>query len=407
MISDKLRWLPAFLLLLLSALVGGHVFAMSSDPLCPKAEINKTLLERADSLPSAVVKPARRNVFKWIGNYLKNANKEKNKPFDFGLLLGPSYSATTSLGIGVAASGLYSLDRSDSTLQKSNVSLFGNASIAGMLSVGIRGNNFFRHDRFRINYQAYMFTFPSYIWGIGYKSGCEDANKSKYNRVKFQIRPDFQFKIFDNTYLGAVVDVSWVNAYRFERPEVIQGQDPHIQNYGVGVNLIYDSRDFVLNAYRGNYFRLEQMFYPSWMGNKYSFSYTDLTYSAYRQVWKGGVLAMELHGLLNYGSVPWTMLAQVGTMNRMRGYYEGRYRDRNILEGQVELRQRIKGRNGVVAWVGFANVFKNFDNIWFREILPNYGVGYRWEFKKRVNVRLDLGFTKDKPNVSFNINEAF
>lgn len=360
-----------------------------------------------DSVETVSGKDEKKNPFKWIGNYLKNANKEKNKPFDFSLLLGPSYTATTSLGLGVAASGLYSLDRSDSTLQKSNVSLYGNASIAGMLSIGVRGNNFFRKDRFRINYQTYIFTFPSYIWGIGYNDGCNGANKSEYSRVKFQFKPDFQFKIFKHTYLGAVVDVSWVNAYGFERPELIHGQDQHVQNYGLGLNLIYDSRDFVLNAYRGNYFRLEQMFYPSWMGNTYSFTYTDLTYSAYRKVWKGGVMAMELHGLLNYGNVPWTMLAQVGTMNRMRGYYEGRYRDRNILEGQVELRQHIKGRNGVVAWIGFANVFHNFDNIWLRETLPNYGVGYRWEFKKRVNVRLDLGFTKDSPNVSFNINEAF
>ncbi len=356
---------------------------------------------------TVVLKKERKNPFKWIGNYLKNANKEKDKPFDFSLLLGPSYTASTSLGLGVAASGLYSLDRSDSTLQKSNVSLYGNASIAGMLSVGVRGNNFFRGDRFRINYQTYVFTFPSYIWGIGYDAGCQDENKSKYSRVKFQFKPDFQFKIFKHTYLGAVFDISWVDAYGFERPDLIQGQDPHVRNYGLGLNLIYDSRDFVLNAYRGNYFRLEQMSYPSWMGNSYSFSYTDVTYSAYRQVWKGGVMAMELHGLLNYGDVPWTMLAQVGTMNRMRGYYEGRYRDRNILEGQVELRQHIKGRNGMVAWVGFANVFHNFNNIWLRETLPNYGVGYRWEFKKRVNVRLDLGFTKDSPNVSFNINEAF
>ena len=97
---------------------------------------------------TVVLKKERKNPFKWIGNYLKNANKEKDKPFDFSLLLGPSYTASTSLGLGVAASGLYSLDRSDSTLQKSNVSLYGNASIAGMLSVGVRGNNFFRGDRF-------------------------------------------------------------------------------------------------------------------------------------------------------------------------------------------------------------------------------------------------------------------
>ena len=41
------------------------------------------------------------------------------------------------------------------------------------------------------------------------------------------------------------------------------------------------------------------------------------------------------------------------------------------------------------------------------EILPNYGVGYRWEFKERVNIRLDFGFTRDNPNFTFNINEAF
>ena len=42
-----------------------------------------------------------------------------------------------------------------------------------------------------------------------------------------------------------------------------------------------------------------------------------------------------------------------------------------------------------------------------KHILPNYGFGYRWEFKKRVNVRLDLGFGKHQTGFIFNINEAF
>ena len=116
---------------------------------------------------------------------------------------------------------------------------------------------------------------------------------------------------------------------------------------------------------------------------------------------------MELQTLFNYGDVPWTMMAQVGVLGRMRGYYEGRYRDRNIMEGQLELRQHIKGRNGIAVWVGLANVFPNFGHIYYDEMLPNYGIGYRWEFKKRVNIRFDLGFTKDSPNFTFNINEAF
>lgn len=91
----------------------------------------------------------------------------------------------------------------------------------------------------------------------------------------------------------------------------------------------------------------------------------------------------------------------------MRGYYEGRYRDKNLMEGQIELRQHIKGRNGVAAWVGMANVFPDFDHVAWRRTLPNAGVGYRWEFKKRINIRIDYGFTRNGGGFIFNINEAF
>ena len=41
-------------------------------------------------------------------------------------------------------------------------------------------------------------------------------------------------------------------------------------------------------------------------------------------------------------------------------------------------------------------------------VLPNFGIGYRWEFKKDVNVRLDYGFGKGgQSGFIFNINEAF
>lgn len=347
------------------------------------------------------------NPFRWIGQYLRNTNKHEDRPFDFSMLLGPSYSAATSAGLGITASGLYSWDRSDPALPKSNVSLFGNASLTGMLAVGVRGNNFLPHEKYRLDYQLFFFSFPGYFWGIGYDNGANGANKSDYERVKLQFKPSFLFRLGRSVFFGPVVDVEWVNSFGFENEALLEGQDKSVSNYGAGLNFTYDTRDFVLNAFEGNYFRWEQMFYPSGFGNDYAFSYTDLTFCTYHRTWKGGVLAMELHSLFNYGDVPWTMMAQVGVLGRMRGYYEGRYRDRNIMEGQLELRQHIKGRNGIAVWVGLANVFHNFGHIYHDEILPNYGVGYRWEFKKRVNVRFDLGFTNDSPNFTFNINEAF
>ena len=361
-----------------------------------------------DTLASAGESGRKRyNPVKWLGRYLSNTNKHSDRPFDFSFLIGPSYTAATSAGLGATASGLYSWDRSDPSLPKSNVSVFANASLSGMMSVGLRGNNFLPHEKYRLDYQLSFYTFPGEFWGIGFKNGADDANESDYHRIKLQFKPSFLFRLGGAVFFGPVVDIEWVNSFSFENADLLEGQDKSIVNYGLGFNFTYDTRDFVLNAWRGNYFRWEQMFYPSGFGNDYAFSYTDLTYCAYRQMWKGGVLAMELHTLFNYGDVPWTMMAQVGVLGRMRGYYEGRYRDRNIMEGQVELRQHIKGRNGSALWVGLANVFPDFKHVYYDEILPNYGVGYRWEFKERVNIRLDFGFTRDNPNFTFNINEAF
>lgn len=347
------------------------------------------------------------NPIKWVGNYLSNTNKHSDRPFDFSMLIGPSYTVATSIGLGITASGLYSWDKTEATLPKSNVSVFGNVSVTGMLAVGLKGDNFLPQEKYRFSYVLFFYSFPGTFWGIGYKNGNDDDHKTDYDKIKLQFKPTFLFRITEAVYLGPVLDLEWVNSFGFDDDTLLEGEDKSVFNFGLGINFTYDTRDFVLNAYRGNFFRLEQMFYPSGLGNDFAFSYTDVTYSTYYYAWRGGVVAMELHGMFNYDDVPWVMLAQVGVQGRMRGYYEGRYRDRNILEGQVELRQHIKGRHGVAVWGGLANVFPNFNEIYFDEILPNVGIGYRWEFKERVNVRLDLGFTNDSPNFVFNVNEAF
>ena len=101
------------------------------------------------------------------------------------------------------------------------------------------------------------------------------------------------------------------------------------------------------------------------------------------------------------------MVAQLGGAYQMRGYYEGQYRDENLIQTQFELRQKIYNRHGIAVWVGAGNVFPKFSRFKWDETLPSYGIGYRWEFKKRVNIRLDYGFGKKQSSFYFNINEAF
>lgn len=73
----------------------------------------------------------------------------------------------------------------------------------------------------------------------------------------------------------------------------------------------------------------------------------------------------------------------------------------------MELRQHILGRLGCTAWVGGGNVFPSLGKIKFKNTLPNYGLGLRFEFKHNVNIRADYGFGKDTGGLVFQFAKAF
>jgi len=342
-------------------------------------------------------------------DYFNDANKtKKDKKFDFSIIGGPHYSTDTKLGLGLVAAGLYRTDRLDTTLPPSNVSLFGDVSTVGFYMLGVRGTNIFPHDKYRLDYTLYFYSFPCKFWGIGYDSASDDANESDMKRWQAQAKASFLWRVGANLYAGPTVTFDYIKGKDIDRPELLDGMNPLTHNLGIGLSLAYDSRDVLTNPKKGVYVSLSQLFRPRFLGNDYAFSTTDIRADAYWQVWKGAILAADLRGQFNFGNPSWGMMALLGNSYSMRGYYEGRYRDKHKIEAQVELRQHVWRRNGLVAWLGAGTVFDRFGSIGMRHVLPNYGVGYRWEFKKDVNVRLDYGFGKGgQSGFLFNINEAF
>ena len=91
----------------------------------------------------------------------------------------------------------------------------------------------------------------------------------------------------------------------------------------------------------------------------------------------------------------------------MRGYYEGRYNDNNMITTQLELRQQIWNRLGGVVWGGCGVLFATWDKFDPKEILPTYGVGLRWRVRNNSNIRFDVGFGRNCYGFIFGINEAF
>lgn len=382
--------------------------ALSADTLQP-VSVNETVTATVSDSTS-VDTAKRRNFLGRVLDYFRNSNgTNQNKRFDFGILPGPHFSSTAGLGLGVVATGLYSMERGDTLLPKSNVALYGDMTTKGFLMIGLKGNNFFPKERFRLDYRLYIYTFPTSFWGIGYENGDNDANETSYRRLRFDAMARFLVRIAPKTYVGPIVNFQYVKANSIapEGLHLFQEQDLNIRTLTAGFSFTYDTRDFILNAKRGWFIQLDQTFTPRFLGNDYCFSTTDLTISSYRKVWRGGVLAGEWHSKFNYGNPAWCLLSEVGSTNRMRGYFEGRYRDKSIMEFQLELRQHVWKRNGIVVWGGLAQIFPKVKAMRWRKVLLNAGIGYRWEFRNGVNVRMDYGFTRNGGGFMFNINEAF
>lgn len=369
----------------------------------------------------------------WVYNYLANSNKKRSDvSYDGGFVFGPAYNINTGFAIGGGYSALYSFDKNDPTLQKSIVNGFFQVSVKGIVAIGVEGHNYMKGDKQRFNYEFSFTHYPSAFWGIGYDTSISNyyANRmvdSKQLLVKLE--GDYTWRLAKNLYFGPKIDFLYSNLYK-THDNIPKGEEHLYPNglmehflalpdgsghqpfsqvaLGLGVTLTYDSRDFATNAYKGHYFNLQQLgFMPG--VNKYGFFTTDVKYQVYTPLWKKCTLAFQAHGRFNYGNdvIPWIRLASTGNQGMGRGYFFGQYRDNNVMETQLELRQRLIWRFGVVAWVGAINIFHDFNNIYMSKTLPTYGFGLRWEFKPRVNVRVDWGFTKTGNSIVFNIGEAF
>lgn len=60
-----------------------------------------------------------------------------------------------------------------------------------------------------------------------------------------------------------------------------------------------------------------------------------------------------------------------------------------------------------MVWAGGGTVFPELGQLRMSDVLPNYGLGLRVEFKHNVNIRIDYGFGKDTGGFVFQFAEAF
>lgn len=334
-----------------------------------------------------------------------------DKIIDFGILPGPFYTPETELGIGIAAIGLYKTNRKDDQERISTLSISGFGSITGAIGLNVENHSFFMRDKLRLFIDASIIHAPECYWGIGYAQNADDDNIEDYTDVTFSVMPRLYARVLENLYVGAGFQFIQNQAEDTEPEGLFYQDNPYgtdVVSSGYSLHIMSDTRDYIPNPYKGYLLNLDFYGYEKSLGSDADFSVTELTLNGYWNVHNNNILAAQGYVRSSQGDVPWCQLSQVGGGKIMRGYWRGRFRDKQMAAAQVEYRHHLVGRHGVTTWIGAALTAPEFEDMNGDEILPNFGIGYRLAFKYRSNVRLDLGFGKhDEIGFYFNVNEAF
>jgi hypothetical protein len=351
----------------------------------------------------------------WIDKVLNKLGASKEVDvghgIDWGVLPGPFYNPEMGLGVGVAAIGLYKPKNAEKDTQLSTLTLHGFLTTSGAFGIGADNNTFFADDSYRFVFSGALISMPTAYWGIGYNNAIDNANKEDYTRRGVVFQPRVMVRVRPNIYVGGGYDFEYDDATQLQRgANSALATDPHgtrVLSSGLTAHFSYDTRDFLPNPYQGQALLLNGTVYRRAIGSDSDFESLEITYDKYFRMRERDVLAFDIYGKFNWGDVPWSMMSKLGDNRRMRGYFTGQYRDKAMLTAQVEYRWHIVGRQGMVFWAGTGAIAPNPGALTSAHWLPNLGVGYRFEFKPRVNVRFDVGVGSNTKGVYFQINEAF
>ena len=350
-----------------------------------------SLQARAQAYDSVYLAKVKDSVERYYRLHPRQRLDRDERTFRVQPLYGVTFTEETRFTAMAGFMGMYRTS-ADSLVPLSSVGAVG--MISTNLSGGgaVTGQWYAPAGRFKIEYSARFINSPRRFWGLGFASASDASNEGRLISRRVRARTDFLYRKDRMLAAGGFIGYDFFRAALVEGPAGI-GDAPGQTHYmTAGVRLDVDTRDSVQAPSRGVFLNVEQSVnVPLLPASGGTFSRTEVTLDVYSPLWTGAVLAVDVYGNISSSGAPWTQWPDAGGDVRLRGYYQGRYRDRNLMAAQVELRQQVYRCHGIVLWGGAGYVFPSFRELDMKNTLPTYGAGYRLSVLGIV-LRLDVGF---------------
>jgi len=376
----------------------------------------------------------------------------KVKPSGEGsLLLLPIIGSNPATGFMFGVGGQYAFKMPGSTLYSAFMGSVQFTTKSQMLIL-LKNNLYTKSNRYFFSGDWRYQIFSQDTWGLGTNSPEGGIIDYQYNLFGMQTEMDslaqpmkFNFarlhqsasiKVSEGVYVGLgyqldsyfkIVDqklrlnpgdtiltshYAYNDYYGFKKDQYVSS--------AVNVNFILDTRDNMINAYKGVYAVVSWRSGLKILGNENNNNTLQLEWRSFHGLSDRNprhLIAFWLMGNFSkFGQQPYMVLPATAYDQRSRsarGYTQGRFRGSNFVYGEAEYRFPISKPGGVLGGVVFANATTTnnpFQDLkLFGSIKPGYGIGLRIKADKnsRTNLSIDYGFGNRSSGFYLAASETF
>jgi len=323
-----------------------------------------------------------------------------------------TYSPETKFKFGLA--GIYSYyTHKDSITRVSTQSLRISYSTTNQAKMEYSPDIWTKNNKIHLTGYIYGESFPFYFYGIG--NNTQDSNKLLIQSKQFLVDVEAEKELIKRFRLGLTLRILGnnfnynSNAAFFQKYPGLYAQKGGAV-YFTGISLVYDTRDLINFTTKGTYLRLNPAISLQGISNLNTLTTVNFSGIQFIPITKKSTLGINLVANTIIGNqVPFFLLNQLGGSSIERGYYSGQYRDKSMLEGQVEFRYHFIPRLALVGFLSEGSTW-GLQAFSFSEFKPSAGGGIHYVFSipNQLTFRLDYGKGIQKSHgFYFELAEAF
>lgn len=292
----------------------------------------------------------------------------------------------------------------------SEVMTFFSASEQGQYGLGLYMDLYFYNNKIKVSHKTEAAYEPYLFWGTG-DSSLASSQEEILPRT-LHTRTSILYLVFPNIYFGPLLFSSHQQILSYEANGSVSScgfsNCNQTDAIGPGLRLLYDTRDNPFYPRKGTWVDASWWFAVQSGGGSADFSQLEIDARRYYSLSQQVILGLNAYSVLSSNQPGLAAMPRLGGQFKLRGYYEGRYIDKNLVVVQAELRFPIWWRFGGVLFAGVGDVGSSLPTFSKPKAAAGFGLRVLLDKADYLNLRLDFGINRDNDQSGyFTFKEAF